>query len=185
MAGLIPQDFIDDLIARADIVEVVGSRVQLKKAGREYKACCPFHDEKDAVFHGEPERRASTIASAAAPTARPIGFLMEYEHMSFVEAIESPCRARWALDVPRERKRPPCPPLRRVVLVDGSSVEKPLEDLSARQSMQPPSSTSRNAASTARRRNASASATRRTAGATFSTSSASRAKRSNGCWPRD
>ena len=46
MAGLIPQDFIDDLIARADIVEVVGRRVQLKKAGREFKACCPFHDEK-------------------------------------------------------------------------------------------------------------------------------------------
>ena len=50
MAGLIPQDFIDDLIARADIVEVVGRRVQLKKAGREYKACCPFHDEKTPSF---------------------------------------------------------------------------------------------------------------------------------------
>ncbi|MDP7418275.1 MAG: CHC2 zinc finger domain-containing protein, partial [Gammaproteobacteria bacterium] len=46
MAGLIPQDFIDDLIDRTDIVEVIGSRVQLKKAGREYKAPCPFHNEK-------------------------------------------------------------------------------------------------------------------------------------------
>ena len=44
--GLIPQSFIDELIARADIVEVIGLRVPLKKAGREYKACCPFHREK-------------------------------------------------------------------------------------------------------------------------------------------
>jgi DNA primase len=61
MAGLIPQDFIDDLVARADIVEVIGRRVQLKKAGREFKACCPFHDEKTP---------ASITALVAAPTAR-------------------------------------------------------------------------------------------------------------------
>ena len=54
---MIPQDFIDDLIARADIVEVLGRRIQLKKAGREFKACCPFHDEKNAVFHGESIQR--------------------------------------------------------------------------------------------------------------------------------
>ena len=52
--GLIPQSFIDELIARADIVEVIGLRVQLKKAGREYKACCPFHSGKDAILLGEP-----------------------------------------------------------------------------------------------------------------------------------
>jgi len=46
MSGLIPQHFIDELIARADIVEVLGHRIQLKKAGREFKACCPFHGEK-------------------------------------------------------------------------------------------------------------------------------------------
>ncbi len=54
MAGLIPQDFIDDLIARADVVEVIGRRVQLKKAGREFKACCPFHDEKTPSFPVSP-----------------------------------------------------------------------------------------------------------------------------------
>ena len=56
MAGLIPQDFIDDLIARADIVEVIGRRVQLKKAGREFKACCPFHDEKTPSFTVSPTK---------------------------------------------------------------------------------------------------------------------------------
>ncbi len=44
--GLIPKTFIDELIARADIVEVIGLRVPLKKAGREFKACCPFHVRK-------------------------------------------------------------------------------------------------------------------------------------------
>ena len=55
-SGRIPQTFIDDLIARADIVEVVGNRVTLKKAGREYKACCPFHDEKTPSFTVSPHK---------------------------------------------------------------------------------------------------------------------------------
>lgn len=46
MAGLIPQSFIDDLLNRTDIVEVVSSRIQLKKTGKNYSACCPFHKEK-------------------------------------------------------------------------------------------------------------------------------------------
>ncbi|HFD86594.1 MAG TPA: hypothetical protein ENJ35_02835, partial [Gammaproteobacteria bacterium] len=46
MAGKIPQDFIDNLLARTDVVEVVNRRVPLKKKGREYTACCPFHSEK-------------------------------------------------------------------------------------------------------------------------------------------
>src|SRR5210317_1845116 len=88
MAGLIPQDFIDDLIARADIVEVVGRRVQLKKAGREFKACCPFHDEKTPSFTVSPGKGFyHCFGCGAHGTA--IGFLMEHDHMSFVEAIES------------------------------------------------------------------------------------------------
>ena len=86
MAGLIPQDFIDDLIARADIVDVVGRRVQLKKAGREFKACCPFHDEKTPSFTVSPAKGFyHCFGCGAHGTA--IGFLMEYDHMSFVEAI--------------------------------------------------------------------------------------------------
>ena len=105
MAGLIPQDFIDDLIARADVVEVIGKRIQLKKAGREFKACCPFHDEKTPSFTVSPGKGFyHCFGCGAHGTA--IGFLMEYEHMSFVEAIES-LASTMGVDVPRsESDRP-------------------------------------------------------------------------------
>ena len=57
MAGRIPQSFIDELLTRADIVEVIDSRVQLRKAGREYKACCPFHNEKTPSFTVSPVKQ--------------------------------------------------------------------------------------------------------------------------------
>jgi DNA primase len=100
MAGRIPQDFIDDLIARADIVEVIGRRVQLKKAGREFKACCPFHDEKTPSFTVSPGKGFyHCFGCGMHGTA--IGFLMEYDHMSFVEAIES-LASTMGVDVPRD-----------------------------------------------------------------------------------
>ena len=99
MSGLIPQDFIDDLIARADIVEVVGRRVALKKAGREFKACCPFHDEKTPSFTVSPGKGFyHCFGCGAHGTA--IGFLMEYDHMSFVEAIEN-LAGSMGVEVPR------------------------------------------------------------------------------------
>jgi len=105
MAGLIPQDFIDDLIARADVVEVIGKRIQLKKAGREFKACCPFHDEKTPSFTVSPGKGFyHCFGCGAHGTA--IGFLMEYEHMSFVEAIES-LAAIMGVDVPRDESDRP------------------------------------------------------------------------------
>ena len=100
MAGLIPQYFIDYLIARADVVEVIGKRIQLKKAGREFKACCPFHDEKTPSFTVSPGKGFyHCFGCGAHGTA--IGFLMEYEHMSFVEAIESLANVM-GVDVPRD-----------------------------------------------------------------------------------
>jgi len=105
MAGLIPQDFIDDLIARADIVEVVGRRTQLKKAGREFKACCPFHDEKTPSFTVSPGKGFyHCFGCGAHGTA--IGFLMDFDHMSFVEAIES-LAAAMGVDVPRSESDQP------------------------------------------------------------------------------
>jgi DNA primase len=105
MSGLIPQDFIDDLIARADIVEVVGRRVQLKKAGREFKACCPFHDEKTPSFTVSPGKGFyHCFGCGAHGTA--IGFLMEFDHMSFVEAIES-LAGSMGVDVPRNESDKP------------------------------------------------------------------------------
>ena len=80
MSGLIPQHFIDDLIARADIVEVLGKRIQLKKAGREFKAVCPFHDEKTPSFTVSPSKGFyHCFGCGAHGTA--IGFLMEFDHM--------------------------------------------------------------------------------------------------------
>jgi len=105
MAGLIPQDFIDDLIARADIVEVIGRRLQLKKAGREFKACCPFHDEKTPSFTVSPSKGFyHCFGCGAHGTA--IGFLMEYDHMSFVEAIEN-LASLMGVDVPRDESDRP------------------------------------------------------------------------------
>ena len=100
MAGRIPQTFIDELIARADIVELVGSRVPLKKAGREYKACCPFHDEKTASFWVSPEKQFyHCFGCGAHGTA--LGFLMSYEQLPFPEAVEE-LAGRLGLEVPHE-----------------------------------------------------------------------------------
>ncbi len=105
MAGLIPQDFIDDLIARADIVEVVGRRIALKKAGREFKACCPFHGEKTPSFTVSPGKGFyHCFGCGAHGTA--IGFLMEFDHMSFVEAIEA-LASSMGVDVPRSESDQP------------------------------------------------------------------------------
>jgi DNA primase len=105
MSGLIPQHFIDDLITRADIVEVLGRRIQLKKAGREFKACCPFHDEKTASFTVSPSKGFyHCFGCGAHGTA--LGFLMEYDHMEFVEAVES-LAGMMGIDVPREESQQP------------------------------------------------------------------------------
>ena len=105
MAGLIPQDFIDDLVARADIVEVIGRRVQIKKAGREFKACCPFHDEKTPSFTVSPTKGFyHCFGCGAHGTA--LGFLMEFDHMSFVEAVES-LASSMGVEVPRDESDRP------------------------------------------------------------------------------
>ena len=87
MSERIPQDFIDDLIERADVSEVIGKRVEVKKAGKEYKACCPFHNEKTPSFTVSPEKGFyHCFGCGAHGTA--LGFLMDYERLTFVEAIE-------------------------------------------------------------------------------------------------
>jgi DNA primase len=100
MAGRIPQAFIDDLIARADIIEVIGSRVPLKKAGREYKACCPFHDEKTPSFWVNPVKQFyHCFGCGAHGTA--LGFLMQYDQLPFPDAVEE-LAGRLGLTVPHE-----------------------------------------------------------------------------------
>lgn len=100
MSGRIPQHFIDELVARADIVELIGSRVPLKKHGKEFKACCPFHDEKSPSFTVVPDKQFyHCFGCGAHGTA--LGFLMEHDHLSFVEAVED-LATRVGLEVPRE-----------------------------------------------------------------------------------
>jgi DNA primase len=100
MAGRIPQGFIDELIARADIVELIGERVPLKKSGREFKACCPFHDEKTPSFWVSPDKQFfHCFGCGAHGTA--LGFLIQYDQLSFPEAVEELAQ-RLGLEVPRE-----------------------------------------------------------------------------------
>lgn len=99
MSGRIPQDFIDDLVQRADIVEIVGSRVPLTKAGREYKARCPFHSEKTPSFWVSPQKGFyHCFGCGAHGTA--LGFLMEFERLDFPVAVEELARSV-GVEVPR------------------------------------------------------------------------------------
>jgi DNA primase len=100
--GRIPQHFIDELIARADIVELIGSRVPLKKAGKEFKACCPFHGEKTPSFHVVPDK-AFYHCFGCGVHGTAITFLMDHDHLSFVEAVED-LAARVGLEVPHEEQ---------------------------------------------------------------------------------
>lgn len=105
MAGNIPKHFIDELVARSDIVEIIGSRIQLKKAGREFKACCPFHDEKTPSFTVSPNKQFYHCFGCGA-NGTCVGFLMQHDHMSFVEAVEE-LASLLALEVPREKGSAP------------------------------------------------------------------------------
>ena len=98
--GRIPEHFIDELLARTDIVEVINQRVPLKKAGREYQACCPFHNEKTPSFTVSPTKQFYHCFGCGAHGSA-IGFLMEYEHLDFVEAIETLAHDA-GVEVPRE-----------------------------------------------------------------------------------
>ena len=98
--GRIPQHFIDELIARADIVEIIGARVQLKKAGREFKACCPFHDEKTPSFWVSPDKQFYHCFGCG-KHGTVLGFLMDHDHMAFPEAVEE-LATRLGLEVPHE-----------------------------------------------------------------------------------
>ena len=99
--GRIPRDFIDDLLTRADVVDVINARVPLKKKGREYSACCPFHNEKTPSFTVSPSKQFYHCFGCGAHGSA-ISFLMEYEHLDFVEAIESLADSMGII-VPREK----------------------------------------------------------------------------------
>jgi DNA primase len=96
----IPDAFIDELLARSDIVEIVGARVPLKKQGKEYAARCPFHDERSPSFTVSPTKQFyHCFGCGAHGTA--ISFLMNYDRLEFLDAVEELAR-RAGLEVPRD-----------------------------------------------------------------------------------
>ncbi|WP_348728555.1 DNA primase [Rheinheimera texasensis] len=100
MAGQIPRPFIDDLLARTDIVELIDQRVPLKKAGKNYAACCPFHSEKSPSFTVSADKQFYHCFGCGAH-GNAISFMMAFEQLEFVEAIEELAKMHH-LEVPRE-----------------------------------------------------------------------------------
>jgi len=105
MAGLIPDSFIEELLGRVDIVEVIERRIPLKKAGREYQARCPFHDEKSPSFTVSPQKQFYHCFGCGAHGSA-IGFMMNYEGLEFVDAVEELARMA-GLTVPRDTSTAP------------------------------------------------------------------------------
>lgn len=98
--GLIPQHFIHELLARVDIVDLIDSRVPLKKAGANYKACCPFHGEKTPSFTVSQDKQFYHCFGCGLH-GNAIGFLMEYDRLEFPDAVEE-LAAMMGMEVPRE-----------------------------------------------------------------------------------
>jgi len=105
MTGRIPQQFIDELMSRIDIVALVDARVPLRKTGQNYSARCPFHEEKSPSFTVSPTKQFyHCFGCGAHGTA--IGFLMAYEHLNFVEAVQELAHQA-GLDLPQSETGTP------------------------------------------------------------------------------
>lgn len=116
MTGRIPKDFIDQLLNRINIVDVIQARIPLKKAGREYMACCPFHGEKTPSFTVSPTKQFYHCFGCGVHGSA-ISFLMEYEHLDYTEAIEALARIL-GIEVPRENDAKFMPSARKAKLTD-------------------------------------------------------------------
>ncbi|MEP1741572.1 MAG: DNA primase [Kangiellaceae bacterium] len=100
MAGRIPQSFINELLARVDIVDVIERRISLKKTGKNYSACCPFHNEKTPSFSVSPDKQFYYCFGCGV-SGNALSFIMEYEGQEFVPAIEDLAQSM-GMEIPRE-----------------------------------------------------------------------------------
>jgi DNA primase len=100
MSGLIPSRFIDDLLSRIDILDVIDPRVKLRRTGKNYSGLCPFHQEKTPSFSVQPEKQFYYCFGCGAG-GNALGFLMDFENVDFVEAVELLAKSI-GVDVPRE-----------------------------------------------------------------------------------
>ena len=98
MAGPIPREFIDDLLDRADLAEIIGERVKLTRAGREYKGLCPFHQEKTPSFTVSPDKGFFHCFGCGAHGSA-VGFMMQHDRLEFPAAVEA-LADRYGLEVP-------------------------------------------------------------------------------------
>jgi len=102
MPELIPQDFIDNLVQRIDVVEVIGNRIEIKKAGKEFKGLCPFHTEKTPSFTVSQDKGFyHCFGCGAHGTA--LGFLMDFDRLTFIEAIEELAKIA-GVTIPKTKK---------------------------------------------------------------------------------
>eukprot|EP00119_Amphimedon_queenslandica_P019083 XP_019859502.1 PREDICTED: uncharacterized protein LOC109587720 [Amphimedon queenslandica] len=100
LAGRIPRSFVDDVLARTDIAEIIGHYLRLVPAGKDFKSLCPFHSEKTPSFTVVPDKQFYHCFGCG-KSGSAIGFLMDYANMDFVEAVEDLAH-RLGLEVPRE-----------------------------------------------------------------------------------
>ncbi|TCO73722.1 DNA primase [Chromatocurvus halotolerans] len=100
MAGRIPQSFLDDLLERVDLVDIVDRRVKLKKTGKNYSARCPFHDEKTPSFTVNPDKQFFYCFGCGAG-GNALGFIMDYDNVDFPQAVETLANGL-GLAIPRE-----------------------------------------------------------------------------------
>ena len=103
MAGRIPQAFLDDLLDRVDIVEVIDRRVKLKKTGKNYSARCPFHEERSPSFSVNPDKQFYYCFGCGAG-GNALTFVMEYENLEFPQAVDTLANSA-GMTVPREPGR--------------------------------------------------------------------------------
>ena len=99
MAGRIPQEFLDQLLGRVDLVDMVNARVPLRRAGREFMACCPFHAEKTPSFSVSPQKQFYYCFGCGVH-GNAIDFLMAYERLEFLDAVEELARLA-GMDLPK------------------------------------------------------------------------------------
>ena len=102
--GRIPQYFIDELLSRVDIVDVINRRVPLKKTGKNYSARCPFHEEKTPSFSVNPDKQFYYCFGCGAG-GNAVGFIMDYERQDFPSAVDNLAHIA-GLEVPREELSP-------------------------------------------------------------------------------
>ena len=107
---MIPSEFIDELLAKIDIVDIIDEHVPLKKGGANYMACCPFHKEKSASFSVSPHKQFYHCFGCGAHGSA-IGFIMEYQGLSFTEAVQY-LADRIGMAVPKTRGREEAPEVR-------------------------------------------------------------------------